>query len=146
MTETPEQKRDRLAEEHLSQFCIAPGTPHWMAGERDFVAGYSSRDEEVARLRAEIKELREIGAVDCPWCGSCGEIGCCEPKKCLYPEVKSERLSDLEAEIAAITRQLGHCMEFLTWLKNHDHYLVQIRLTELLEALSTEPGTPKEET
>lgn len=25
----------------LEQFCVAPGTPNWIAGKRDFVAGAS---------------------------------------------------------------------------------------------------------
>lgn len=31
---------ERKAKEWLSQFCISPGTPHWIAGERDYKAGF----------------------------------------------------------------------------------------------------------
>lgn len=37
------------AREFLSQYCIAPGSPHWLAGERDFLSGLSHGREQGAQ-------------------------------------------------------------------------------------------------
>lgn len=54
-----EQERDNAANEFLSQFCISPGTPHWLAGERDFKSGADfGREWERERSKKLVEALK----------------------------------------------------------------------------------------
>lgn len=53
--------------------------------------------QELEQLKAENEDLKTPGY--CPACGSCGESGCCDPMKCIYPEIKKEGILLLKQQL-----------------------------------------------
>ena len=62
---TPQEYRDKKAEEYASQFCTAPDTPHRIADERAHAAGFNEGRKFTYTQDERIRELVEQFDKEC---------------------------------------------------------------------------------
>ena len=84
--------------EELAKDDLANCGEYYCGGYDVFVSGFQSCHDLMKKDYDALRDENDIlkNSPFCHICGSCGEGGCCNPKHCLYPDSKEERIVSLE--------------------------------------------------